>query len=74
MRETNSVYEEKPLTVYLGESGTPHDTSRIDILPNEKVVSDRRISVSVSNRGITITDIENQITLMSVNFNDLPSK
>jgi len=74
MRDNNSVYEDKPLTVYLGESGEAHDTNRIDVLPNEKVVNNRRISVSVSNRGITITDIENQITLMSVDFNDLPNK
>lgn len=74
MREQNTIYDEKPLTVYLGESGKPHDTSRIDILPSDKVVHNRRISVSVSNVGITITDIENQITLMSMKFDELPTK
>ena len=59
----------RPLTVYLGESGTPHDSQRVDILlPN------RDLSVSVDGTSIKVCDLSdgNQKTMWSVDFENLP--
>lgn len=68
----------KSVTAYLGHSGTPHDCTRIDILPPPcgpyKV---RKLAVQVDARGISISDLspndssEPKIVL-AVKYDDLP--
>lgn len=74
MRELGKDYEERPLTVYLGESGSPHDTKRIDIIPSLRITNNRRLSVSVDNTGVVVTDLDTQATLVGVVFNELENK
>tara|TARA_B100000131_G_scaffold221323_1_gene212832 strand:- start:23657 stop:23869 length:213 start_codon:yes stop_codon:yes gene_type:complete len=68
-----STYENNPLTVYLGESGKPHDSKRVDILPSESSTNNKRIVVSVDNDGIRISDITggDQETLWSIKFKEV---
>jgi WD40 repeat protein len=58
-----------PLTVYLGESGEPHDSQRVDILPGGQY-KNRKLAVSVDNDGIQIADItgDEQKVLWSIKF------
>ncbi len=65
----------RPLTVYLGESGKPHDTKRVDVLPPELNGEGRKIAVSINTEGVTIIDITNageSREVWSIDYVDLP--
>lgn len=65
----------RPLTVYLGESGRPHDTKRVDVLPPELDGEGRKIAVSISTAGVTIIDITKageSREVWSIDYVDLP--
>ena len=59
----------RPLTVYLGESGKPHDSKRVDIIP-----PGGSIAVSVDTNGVTISDLSKGEgeKLWSIDYADLP--
>ena len=60
-KDTKKLFSEaiRPLTVYLGESGAPHDTKRVDILPSSFNGTGRRLAISVGTTGLVINDITN---------------
>ena len=66
MSEHADKWPKKPLTIYLGESGKPLDSKRVDIITEDELV------VSVDVNGVSIGWLRDEgKTIREVKFNEL---
>lgn len=62
-------WPKKALTIYLGESGEPLDSNRVDIITGESLV------VSVDTKGIRVSNLkEDGRVLQEIMYSDLQDK